>query len=63
MEPIIRFEHVSKSFGNQAVLGDFSLDAFPGEFLTIIGRSGCGKTTILKLVNGKDKRLIKKILN
>ena len=52
MEPIIRFEHVSKSFGNQTVLRDFTLDVFPGEFLTIIGRSGCGKTTALKLVNG-----------
>ena len=41
MEPIIRFEHVSKSFGDQAVLRDLSLDIRPGEFLTIIGRSGC----------------------
>ena len=52
MEPIIRFEQVSKSFGDQTVLRDFTLDVFPGEFLTIIGRSGCGKTTALKLVNG-----------
>ena len=52
MEPIIRFEHVSKSFGDQAVLRDLSLDIRPGEFLTIIGRSGCGKTTALRLVNG-----------
>ena len=52
MEPIIRFEHVSKSFGDQAVLRDLSLDIRSGEFLTIIGRSGCGKTTALRLVNG-----------
>lgn len=52
MEPIIRFEQISKSFGDQAVLRNFTLDVFPGEFLTIIGRSGCGKTTALKLVNG-----------
>ena len=52
MEAIIRFEQVSKSFGDQTVLQNFSLDVFPGEFLTIIGRSGCGKTTALKLVNG-----------
>ena len=51
-QPIIRFEGISKSFGAQAVLRDFSLDVAPGAFLTIIGRSGCGKTTALRLVNG-----------
>ena len=51
-QPIIRFEGVSKSFGAQAVLRNFSLDVAPGAFLTIIGRSGCGKTTALRLVNG-----------
>ncbi len=51
-EPIIRFEGVSKSFGEQVVLRNLSLDVVPGEFLTIIGRSGCGKTTALRLVNG-----------
>ena len=52
MEPIICFEHVFKSFGGQAVLQDFSLEIQPGTFLTVIGRSGCGKTTALKMVNG-----------
>ena len=52
MEPIIRFERVSKTYGTEPVLKEFSLDVFPGEFLTVIGRSGCGKTTALKLVNG-----------
>lgn len=51
-EPSIRFEGVSKSFGGQMVLKNLSLDVAPGEFLTIIGRSGCGKTTALRLVNG-----------
>lgn len=52
MEPIICFEHVFKSFGGQVVLQDFSLEIQPGTFLTVIGRSGCGKTTALKMVNG-----------
>lgn len=51
-EPVIRFEKVSKAYGSQPVLKEFSLDISQGEFLTIIGRSGCGKTTALKLVNG-----------
>ena len=51
-QPIIRFQAVSKSFGARTVLRDFSLDVEPGAFVTVIGRSGCGKTTVLKLVNG-----------
>ena len=51
-QPIIRFEGASKSFGGQVVLQELDLDVAPGEFLTIIGRSGCGKTTALRLVNG-----------
>ena len=51
-QPIIRFEGGSKAFGTQTVLRDFSLDVEPGAFVSIIGRSGCGKTTVLKLVNG-----------
>lgn len=49
---IISLEHVDKSFGETKVLKDFSLEVEKGEFLTVIGRSGCGKTTMLKLING-----------
>lgn len=52
MEPIIRFDHVYKRYGQAPVLEDFTLDVARGEFITLIGRSGCGKTTALKLVNG-----------
>ena len=49
---MIRFEHVNKSFGNEQVLIDFNLEIPEGEFLTEIGRSGCGKTTMLRMING-----------
>ncbi|MDL2319092.1 ABC transporter ATP-binding protein [Eubacteriales bacterium OttesenSCG-928-A19] len=52
MNPVIRFEHVRKSYGEQNVLPDFSLDVEHGAFLTVIGSSGCGKTTMLKMING-----------
>ena len=49
---MIRFEHVTKCYGEHIALKDFSLCVNEGEFITIIGRSGCGKTTALRLVNG-----------
>ena len=49
---IIRFEHVVKILGGKEILKDFNLSIREGEFLTVIGRSGCGKTTMLKLING-----------
>lgn len=52
---MIRLEHVSKSFGQQQVLHDLDLTVPEGEFLTVIGRSGCGKTTMLKMMNGLEK--------
>lgn len=48
----IRFDHVSKTYGSHTVVKDFSLDIEKGEFLTVIGSSGSGKTTVLKMING-----------
>ncbi len=48
----IIFENVSKSYGENMILSNFNLTICKGDFLTIIGSSGCGKTTVLKLING-----------
>lgn len=51
-DTIIRFEHVSKSYGENIVLDDLNLEIHKGEFITVIGSSGSGKTTMLKMING-----------
>ena len=51
-DAIVRFERVSLSYGENQVLKDFSLEVPRGQCLTIIGSSGCGKTTMLKMING-----------
>ncbi len=49
---MIRLEKVTKCYEGECVLKEFSLTVSKGECLTVIGRSGCGKTTMLKLMNG-----------
>ena len=51
-EVIISFKDVSKSYDKNLILHNFNLQVKKGDFLTIIGTSGSGKTTALKLVNG-----------
>ena len=52
MQTMIEFRHVKKAYGDKVILKDFNLSVEKGEFVTIIGSSGCGKTTVLKMVNG-----------
>ena len=53
---IIKFENVSKSYdGKTSVIKSLDLSIKEGEFVTMIGASGCGKTTLLKMVNGLIK--------
>lgn len=52
MKTAIEFKNIKKAYDDKVVIEGFSLSIEKGEFVTIIGSSGCGKTTVLKMVNG-----------
>ncbi len=55
IEPILQMKNVVKSYGETPVLDGVSFQVFKGETKIIIGASGSGKSTILKLIMGLDK--------
>ena len=52
MSAVITFRDVSKSYGGVEAVRELSLSIEKGEFITVLGASGGGKTTFLKMING-----------
>jgi ABC-type sugar transport system ATPase subunit len=52
--PSVSFEHVTKRFGNATVIEDFDLEVADGELLVLVGGSGSGKSTILRMLAGLE---------
>ena len=49
---VIELKNISKSFGEEDILENFSVEIARHAFVTILGPSGCGKTTMLRLIGG-----------
>ena len=53
-ESILQLQQIRKSFANTEVLKGTDLEAGQGEFITLLGASGCGKTTTLRIIAGLE---------
>jgi phospholipid/cholesterol/gamma-HCH transport system ATP-binding protein len=51
-EAVIEVLHLKKSFGDNAVLTDFNLTVRKGENIVVLGKSGCGKSVLIKCIVG-----------
>ncbi|WP_413992098.1 ABC transporter ATP-binding protein [Labrys okinawensis] len=53
--PLIRFENVTKRFGDFVAVNDVSIDIHQREFFSLLGPSGCGKTTLMRMLAGFEE--------
>ena len=51
---IVKLDNVTKKFGKKTIIKNLNLDIYEGEFITLLGSSGCGKTTVLRLISGLE---------
>ncbi|MDF1728838.1 MAG: ABC transporter ATP-binding protein [Sulfitobacter sp.] len=51
-KPLIRFQNVTKKFGEFVAIENLTLDIFEREFFALLGPSGCGKTTMMRMLAG-----------
>ncbi len=53
--PLLQLDHVSHAYGRQAIVDDLSISLEEGEIGCLLGASGCGKTTVLRLIAGFER--------
>ena len=51
-KPLVRFENVTKRFGEDVAVNGVSMDIYEKEFFALLGPSGCGKTTLMRMLAG-----------
>jgi len=54
-DKIIKLDNVTKYYGDTLAIEDISFSVSPGEILVLLGQSGCGKTTTLRLIAGLER--------
>jgi putrescine transport system ATP-binding protein len=54
-KPYVRVEKLTKSFGEFKAVDDVSLNIYQGEIFCLLGASGCGKTTLLRMLGGFER--------
>ena len=58
----LTFERVSHRYGPVTAVSDVSLEIAPGEIVALLGRSGCGKTTLLRVESGVERQSAGRVL-
>nr|WP_293365244.1 ABC transporter ATP-binding protein [Phenylobacterium sp.] len=53
--PLVRFDGVSKTFGDTTAVDDVSVSIYEREFFALLGPSGCGKTTLMRMLAGFEQ--------
>src|SRR5881394_1515742 len=50
----VHFDHLVKRYGAQTIVADFDLEIADGRFVVLVGGSGCGKSTTLRMLAGLE---------
>jgi len=58
---LVKLDNVSKKYNDKFIIKNLDLEVYEGEFLTLLGASGCGKTTVLRMISGLEQPTTGKI--